>query len=154
MVRSSLRRLNKFIGNDRKMLIVEAAARLLAARVKLLLVPFPVLARRLGDFVPPTDPRVIAARTAGGTEHKQTIETIAAVVALAARNVPFKAVCLPQAMAAKAMLDRRGIASVMHFGAGFGIAKNIDSHAWLDAAGIPVTGYPISPGTAEIACFV
>jgi hypothetical protein len=82
------------------------------------------------------------------------IETIAAVVALAARNVPFKAVCLPQAMAAKAMLDRRGITSVMHFGAGFGTTKSIDSHAWLDARGVPVTGYPISPGTAEIACFV
>jgi hypothetical protein len=82
------------------------------------------------------------------------VGTIASMVALAARNVPFRTVCLPQAMAARAMLERRGIASVMHFGAGFGKVKPIDAHAWLDAAGMPVTGYPISPDMAEIACFV
>lgn len=30
----------------------------------------------------------------------------------------------------------------------------LDAHAWLDAAGVEVTGYPVAEGFAEIACFV
>ena len=62
----------------------------------------------------------------------------------AARYVPFKAVCLPQAMAARVMLKRRGVESVMHFGAAKGTEKPLDAHAWLDAAGVEVTGYPVA----------
>ena len=72
----------------------------------------------------------------------------------AARYVPFKAVCLPQAMAARVMLERRGVKSVMHFGAAKGTDKPLDAHAWLDAAGVKVTGYPVAENFAEIACFV
>jgi hypothetical protein len=32
--------------------------------------------------------------------------------------------------------------------------KPIDAHAWLDAAGVEVTGYPVANTFAEIACFV
>jgi len=32
--------------------------------------------------------------------------------------------------------------------------KPLDAHAWLDAAGVEVTGYPVAEGFAEIACFV
>jgi hypothetical protein len=52
------------------------------------------------------------------------------------------------------MLSRRGVASVLHFGAAKGLEKPIDAHAWLDAAGIEVTGYPVADQFAEIACFV
>jgi hypothetical protein len=75
-------------------------------------------------------------------------------VTRAARYVPFKAVCLPQAMAARVMLARRGVASIMHFGAARGREKPLDAHAWLDAAGIEVTGYPVPHELVEIACFV
>jgi hypothetical protein len=52
------------------------------------------------------------------------------------------------------MLKRRGVASVMHFGAAKGEMKPLDAHAWLDAAGVEVTGYPVAKNFAEIACFV
>jgi hypothetical protein len=61
---------------------------------------------------------------------------------------------LPQAIAARMMLARRGIASVMHFGAAKGRDKPIDAHAWLDAAGVEVTGFPVGAEFAEIACFI
>ena len=32
--------------------------------------------------------------------------------------------------------------------------ERLDTHAWLDAAGVEVTGYPVAPHFAEIACFV
>jgi hypothetical protein len=75
-------------------------------------------------------------------------------VTRAARHVPFSAVCLPQAMAARIMLKRRGVDSVLHFGARIGQDKPIDAHAWLDAAGVEVTGYPVAKTFAETACFV
>ena len=72
----------------------------------------------------------------------------------AARHVPFEAVCLPQAMAARIMLRRCGVASALHFDAAKGRDKPIDAYAWLDAAGVEVTGYPVAGQFAEIACFV
>src|ERR1700728_1626876 len=88
------------VDNRRRALLVEAVMCLLAARLALIFVPFPRLARHIGTFVPPT-----------------------------ALSLPFKAVCLPQAMAARVMLKRRGVASVMHFGAARGRDK-LDAHAW------------------------
>lgn len=141
------------IGGQRRALLIEAALWLLATRVALIAVPFPRLARRLGDFVPPTDERVALVRAAPEADARLAREIGWAIVS-AARHVPFKAVCLPQAMAARIMLGRRGVASVLHFGAAKGQGRPIDAHAWLDAAGVEVTGYPVAAQFAEIACFV
>ena len=153
-LRSLHRPLRRFaqVGRRRRALVVEAVTCLLLARLALVFVPFPKLARRLGDFVPPGDRRVLAARVPA--PQAALAEEVGWAVTRAARHVPFKAVCLPQAMAAQAMLRRRGIASVMHFGAARGSDKPLDAHAWLDAAGVEVTGYPVDARFAEIACFV
>ena len=151
LIRRRLRRFGE-IDNRRRALLAEAVACLLAARLVLIFVPFPRLARHLGVFVPPTDARVSQARTAAATDQSRRAEEIGWAVTRAARYVPFKAVCLPQAMAARVMLKRRGVESVMHFGTAKGRDKPIDAHAWLDAAGVEVTGYPVAKGLAEIAC--
>jgi hypothetical protein len=142
------------VDSRRRMLLPEAVAYLLAARLALIVIPFPRLARRLGSFVPPTDGRVSEGRAPAPDETVQLAEAVSWAVTRAARYVPFKAVCLPQAMAAQVMLRRRGVKSVMHFGAAKGTEKPLDAHAWLDAAGVEVTGYPVAEGFAEIACFV
>jgi hypothetical protein len=95
---------------------------LLLARLGLIFVPFPKLARRLGDFVPPSDPRVLAARARGSQQDAALAQDIGWAVTRSARYLPFKAVCLPQAMAARVMLERRGVSSVLHFGAARGQA--------------------------------
>ena len=150
------RKLRRFgqIGGRRRGLMIEAALWLLLARLALLAVPFPKLARRLGAFVSPTDERVALARRNASPQDARLAEEIAWATTRAARHVPFKAVCLPQAMAARIMLRRRGVASVLHFGAAKGRDRPIDAHAWLDAAGVEVTGYPVAGQFAEIACFV
>lgn len=155
-MRSLHRPLRRFaqVDRNRRWLVVEAVACLLAARLALIVVAFPRLARRLGTFVPPGDPRVLRARQAGAGAEVRLATEIGWAVTRAARHVPFRAVCLPQAMAAQFMLRRRGIASVMHFGAARGDDKPLDGHAWLDAAGVEVTGYPVDARFAEIACFV
>jgi len=153
LIRRLLLRLGQ-VDNRRRALLAEAVAYLLAARLALIFVPFPRLARHLGTFVPPTDARAFATRTGIAPDQAQLAEEIGWAVTRAARYVPFKAVCLPQAMAARVMLKRRGVQSVMHFGAAKGTEKPLDAHAWLDAAGVQVTGYPVAENFAEIACFV
>jgi hypothetical protein len=142
------------VDNRRRALLAEAVVGLLVARLALIFIPFPRLARRLGTFVPPSDARVAAVRTATTPDEAARAEEIGWAVTRAARYVPFKAVCLPQAMAARVMLERRSVKSVMHFGAAKGQDKPLDAHAWLDAAGVEVTGYPVAAQFAEIGCFV
>ena len=146
------------VDNHSRLLLAEAVACLAAARLALLVIPFPLLARRLGSFVPATDARVSQVRTQAPDDQVQLAEAVSWAVTRAARYLPFKAVCLPQAMAARLMLKRRGVRSVMHFGAAKSTAKGadkpLDAHAWLDAAGVEVTGYPVAENFAEIACFV
>ena len=64
-LRSIPHRLRRFaqIGARRRALLIEAALLLFAARTALLAVPFPRLARRLGEFVPPSDPRAARSHT-------------------------------------------------------------------------------------------
>ena len=153
----SIRRLARRFGqidNRRRALLAEAVAYLLVARLALIFVPFPRLARHLGTFVPPSDARAVQARSARPQNHARIAEEIGWAVTRSARYVPFEAVCLPQAMAARVMLKRRGVKSVLHFGAAKGKEKPLDAHAWLDAAGVEVTGYPVARDFAEIACFV
>ena len=142
------------VGWRRRALLVEAVAELLVARGWILTRPFRAIARRLGEFVPPSDPRIAERRAAAPAEERVVAEQVGWAVTRAANHVPFRAVCLPQAMAAHAMLKRRGIASAVHFGAQKGASKPIDAHAWLDAAGVEVTGYPMDEGLVEIGCFV
>jgi hypothetical protein len=139
------------IGWRRRALVSEAVLCLLAARSALAFIPFPRLARRLGRFVAPAEARHAAAATPLDTANAVEIGW---AVTRAARYVPFQAVCLPQALAARLMLARRGIASTMHFGAARGEAGPLDAHAWLDAAGVEVTGYPVAGKFTEIGCFV
>jgi Transglutaminase-like superfamily len=153
LTRRLLRRFGE-LDNSRRLLLPEAVAWLLLARLALIFIPFPRLARRLGKFVPPGEARALQSKADTSPDHKHVAAEIGWAVTRSARYVPFNAVCLPQAMAARVMLKRRGVPSVLHFGAGKGEDKPLDAHAWLDAAGVEVTGYPVAKSFAEIGCFV
>lgn len=58
----------------------------------------------------------------------------------AAAIVPWTSLCLPNAMAAKLMLARRGCASTIHLGVGISSEGLLHAHAWLEAGGTVVTG--------------
>ena len=156
MARSAVYKLRTalLMGPRRQLLVVEACVSMLIARVSLAIFPFSRVARGFGAMVPPNDPRVLAHAEGATIEQMRTARRVGWAVRASAGYMPFKAVCLQQAMAAHGMLKRRGIASVMHFGARKTDEKPIDAHAWLDAAGVKVTGYPIAPTLAELGCFV
>lgn len=152
-IRRPLRRFGQVSGQHRA-LVVEAVAWLLLARLALVCLPFPRIARRLGRFVPPAEARAVEAQATPSREQAQLAQQVGWAVTRSARYLPFKAVCLPQAMAARAMLKRRGVASTLHFGAAKGTDMPIDTHAWLYAAGVEVTGYPVADEFAEIGCLI
>ena len=140
------------VGHRERLLLAEAIWALATARFQLATQPFPRIARRLGGFVTPAKAREANAAQVASSDDRVTASKVGWAVTRAARHVPFGAVCLPQAMAAKTMLARRGIASVMHFGTMRGEKLSLAAHAWLDAAGVEVTGYPVEASFTEIAC--
>ena len=150
LVRRLFRRFHSLPMHNR-LLLFEAVLWLARARLALIFVPFNTLAARFGAVTPPAHDASVAPVLPA--PQQEEVRQIGWAVTRAARYVPFRAVCLPQAIAAKAMLSRRGIASVMHFG----VAKTpeeLKAHAWLDAGRIEVTGYPVEAGFVEVARFV
>jgi hypothetical protein len=135
-------------------LLSEAAICLALARLALRFVPFERIGRRLGVFVSPQEARARGAAPTDPTRAARLAERVGWAVRAAARHVPFAAVCLPQAIAARMMLRRRGVASVLHFGVAKGTGEPFDAHAWLDAAGVEVTGFPVAGAFTELGCFV
>lgn len=77
-------------------------------------------------------------RTAG-TASAEDRARVGWAVASAARFVP-GATCLPQAMAAQALLARRGIGSTIQTGFDRTDAKGVEGHAWLVCDGEVVVG--------------
>jgi len=111
-------------------LVLEAAAMLTVSR---LLVAFG-LRWSLGWFLreSPTTARIpnAAVRT-----------QVRRAVLIAVRHVPWASLCLPNAMAARLMLARRGYASTLHLGVGLRERKLLHAHAWLESGGAIVTGH-------------
>ena len=130
------------------MLLLEAAFWIAVARLAILLLPFPRIARYLGELRPPT----------GEAGELQDGEAAAREVCWAidrsARIFPFKIVCLPRALAGWQMLHHRRIAGQLHFGASRDAANALRTHAWLDACGVEVTGYPEAHDCVELGYFV
>lgn len=136
----------------RYMLAAEAAVWLTAAGLGLRLLPFRRLAPLLGSLHSPV-PDDDGGRAPTAAE-RALAQRVGAVVPRVAKLLPWPVLCLPQAMAAKAMLARRGIASTMHLGAmPTENASGIAAHAWLSVGPMVVTGAAARPGHAELGRF-
>jgi hypothetical protein len=133
-LRRKLRTFLAMSGADR-LLVCEAIVMLGLARFIVIAVPFRFMA-----------PRLSRAPETGACD-KALLLSVRKAVTTAARNVPWNAVCLPQAMAAKAMLARRGCGSSFHLGANFDARRKLIAHAWLVADGTVVVG---AAGVADV----
>lgn len=114
-------------------LLVEAAAGLVAAGVLLRILRFNRLSRRLGRHMAESPPETPQVQAGEARKVQWAVET-------AARNLPWKPVCLPQAVAATRMLRRRGIESTLYLG--IDPADGFDAHAWVRVGRVIVTGGP------------
>jgi hypothetical protein len=137
------------LSTEQRLLLAEAVFWIALARLALIFVPFRFLAIWFGTVTLPEERQPAAALPPHAARQAAAIGW---AVRCAARHLPFRAVCLPQAIAAKAMLNRRHIANVMHFGVSH-IDRKLSAHAWLNAGDIEVTGYPLAPQFVEMTRF-
>jgi hypothetical protein len=78
---------------------------------------------------------------------------VSRLLARAQRRLPWKTTCLVAALAARAMLRRRGIDCVLRFGVRRAADGRLAAHAWLEAGGGIVCGGPAAEGFAHLAGF-
>lgn len=140
-------------GPRRHWLVLSAIGHLFIARMSLLVMEWRDVAGRFGRMVGADDPAYPTLPDRPATDEARVAREIGWAVRSVAPFMPFRSVCLQQAMAAQAMLRRRGIASDMYFGVRQGV-RPMETHAWLHAAGVRVTGYPMAEDIVPIGCFV
>ena len=123
------------ISRSRQWLLGEALIALAIARIAMALLPFRRIAAWMGT------PGAETPATATAAEIRVAEEIGWAVGALA-RRVPWDGRCLAQALAATAMLRRRGLEGTVSFGVCRGETTELDAHAWLRFGPCMVTGGP------------
>ena len=140
----------KFRGLSRRQcsLLLEAAFWLVLSRLVVMFVCFPRIARHIGRLHAPADLRADSSQDAADARE------ISWAIDRSVRLLPVRLVCLPQALAAWQMLHLRGIWSRVHFGASREPQwAPLTTHAWVDACGVEVTGYPEAHHCVEIGFF-
>jgi hypothetical protein len=104
--------------------LVEAGVWLGLARLAILVLPFRWIALGLGKHM-------TQSAVESGLTPPEVLDRISWAVSNASHYLPWKSTCLVQAIAAKAMLKRRGVPSTLYLG----VAKNgetqLQAHAWL-----------------------
>ena len=125
--------------------LVEAAAWLGLARLAILVLPFRWLAPRLG--------RHMAQSPAKAAASAALLDRISWSVNTASRHLPWECKCLVQALAGKAMLRRRGVASTLYLGVAKDPEAGLQAHAWLRCGERILTGELALAGFTVISTF-
>jgi hypothetical protein len=131
----------------KRVLVAEACLALALAEARLKL--FPLKRQGLKGLAPAAE-SAPAERPEAGLAERQAAFDIGWAVGRVAARFPTSAMCLAQALAARTMLRRRGVASRLHVGVGRSKEAPFEAHAWLEAAGVEVTGYPVPAHFREI----
>jgi hypothetical protein len=138
------------LGPARRILLLRAVAALCVAALKVRLLPFARIAAGLGPML---SPRPDASCGAVDPAQRIRAQNIRWAVDAAERRLPFECACLTRALAARALCRGYGLAPVLHMGAQAGQLERAETHAWLTAAEVGVTGYPLPPDMVEVGCF-
>ena len=83
----------------------------------------------------------------------QTVRRIRWAILATARLVPWRAVCFQQGIAAQLMLRRRGIPSVLFYGAAQDELAGLFAHVWVRDRDVNVVGGEIAHRFAMLATF-
>lgn len=141
---------------SRKALAVEAAWELLRARL-LTLRSAIVYSAALGTLVEEDSQQQIKAER---TVAEDAAAEIGRLVEGVARNLPFRALCLEQAIAMRRLLRRRGIPAVVYLGIardradpGLSAATGRTAHAWVSVGSQVVSGDSMREKFAIVARF-
>ncbi len=124
-------------------LAIEATLALVVADLAVRVLPAPRTTKLLGSPGPPVVPAA-DSRNAEGRRVGRAVERVA-------RALPWHPVCLPQAIATRWLLRRRGIPCVSHLGVVD--TRPFSAHAWVTVDGSTVVGGGVSTA-GEVARFV
>lgn len=118
-----------------RILLLEAFVLLAVARLGVLILPFRWLAKSLGHHMKETAESIQPADL-------QLARMIGWAVRSAANYTPWESVCLPQAVAAKWMIKRRGIPGTLYLGVmkDETKAEKLAAHAWVRCGQVILTG--------------
>ena len=126
-----------------KFLLVESYLYLFIARVAVRLLPFKVVAGWIG-------------RQGESTEDEVTCGTPALIkwsISTARRYAFWNTLCLTQALAAKLMLNSRGLKSTLYLGTTRPRDGKLVAHAWVRCGSLIVTGERGHEDYTVVACF-
>jgi hypothetical protein len=121
------------ISPAQKGLLWEAIAALAMARITLACVPFARISAWLGTAGAESPAAVTP-------EQAEAADAVGWAVSVLARRVPWDGRCFAQALAATAMLRRRGVDGTVSFGVCEGASAGFEAHAWLRVGTRMVTG--------------
>lgn len=155
--RGWIARLSNFAGRDREMqaALIEAAVRLTALHAAYLGMTHVQKARYFGRASPASIGEAFNSDIVLDDRQIAKAWMVRLAIDRAVSFLPQDIVCLPQAMIARRMLRRRGIASVMFFGVADGTnAAAVDTHAWVVAGPVPVAGFPQRPRYRAFAAYL
>lgn len=124
--------------------LIEAALALGLSSLLIRTIGFSRIARRLGRHM-------AEGPTSADPESMSDAARVRWAVDTAARVLPWKPVCLPQAIAATLMLRRRNIASTLYLGVD--PTRSLDAHAWVRVGEVTVTGGPVDQRFAVVSTF-
>jgi hypothetical protein len=143
MVRSNLISRWRKLGRQRQWLLIEGLAAVAGASAAIRLGPFK-RAIQLGSL------QLSGPSPAGAG---QIITDVRWAVETAARNVPWRAMCIQQGLALQWMLRRRGIDARLHYGIARDEAGELEAHVWVAAGDAVVIGGAEAPRFRRVATF-
>ncbi len=145
---SAITKTRKFwrLANFEKKLFLVACFYLTICTLAVKLVPFRILSRCLGKSFN-------AVPIIGGITENEKPKRVGDAIRRAAAHLPWRSVCLPQAMAAKLMLQRRKILSTLYIGVDKNEQGELGAHAWLSVGRTNVTGYRNTRNYTVIAIY-
>ena len=81
------------------------------------------------------------------------VERLSRAVAVAAKRVPWRAVCFQQGLALQWMLRRRGVDARLHYGVGYAPSSDLQAHVWVSVGDKIVLGRDEAPAHKSVATY-
>jgi transglutaminase superfamily protein len=132
------------LSNRDRALLLEAVLWLTMASLAIAILPFPRIAgiaSRKSLVISPTSGK------------EDLVGRVRWAIAAASSRVPWRAVCFQQGLAAHLMLRRRGINSVLYYGAAHTADSTLAAHVWVRADDLDVVGCEEASQYALLAAF-
>jgi Transglutaminase-like superfamily len=126
-------------------ILLEATLSLAVASLVIAVLPFRQVGRLAG--------RSIGRPQPSPTARLRELKQIRWAIVVSAARVPWRAECFQQGLAAQFMLRRRGVPSMLHYGASLDNGSGLSAHVWVRDGDVDVIGGEIASRYAQLAAF-